>query len=110
MLKCYLTLITRQREQNIHHRQHSNLTTFKHFNKNHLKLQFKLALYNTLTKLAIIIFTGLLILFSLENITYNHISSRLEGKEKWIDEPSLWKGNQARCLISSKVLRNYKIF
>jgi signal transduction histidine kinase len=46
-----------------------------------MKLQIKLALYNTLTKLAIIVFTGLLILFSLENITYNHISSRLESKK-----------------------------
>jgi signal transduction histidine kinase len=46
-----------------------------------MKLQLKLALYNTLTKLAIIVFTGLLILFSLENITYNHISARLEEKK-----------------------------
>src|SRR6185437_1567698 len=46
-----------------------------------MKLQIKLALYNTLTKLAIIVFTGLLILFSLENITYKHISSRLEEKK-----------------------------
>ncbi|TWI94211.1 signal transduction histidine kinase [Mucilaginibacter frigoritolerans] len=46
-----------------------------------MKLQFKLALYNTLTKLAIIVFTGLLILFSLENITYNHISARLKDKK-----------------------------
>ena len=46
-----------------------------------MKLQIKLALYNTLTKLAIIVFTGLLILFSLENITYTHISARLEEKK-----------------------------
>jgi len=46
-----------------------------------MKLQFKLALYNTLTKLAIIVFTSLLILLTLENITYNHISSRLEDKK-----------------------------
>ncbi|WP_428330194.1 sensor histidine kinase [Mucilaginibacter sp.] len=46
-----------------------------------MKLQFKLALYNTLTKLAIIVFTGLLILFSLENITYNHIALRLKSKK-----------------------------
>jgi len=46
-----------------------------------MKLQFKLALYNTLTKLAIIVFTGLVILLTLENITYNHITSRLEEKK-----------------------------
>jgi len=46
-----------------------------------MKLQFKLALYNTLTKLAIIVLTSVLILFSLENITYNHISSRLKDKK-----------------------------
>ncbi len=46
-----------------------------------MKLQIKLALYNALTKLAIVVVTGLLILFSLENITYNHISSRLEEKK-----------------------------
>lgn len=46
-----------------------------------MKLQVKLALYNTLTKLAIIVFTGLLILFSLENITYNHITARLKDKK-----------------------------
>jgi len=46
-----------------------------------MKLQIKLALYNTLTKLAIIVFTGLLILFSLEKITYAHLSSRLKNKK-----------------------------
>ena len=46
-----------------------------------MKLQIKLALYNTLTKLAIIVFTGLLILFSLEKITYAHLSARLENKK-----------------------------
>lgn len=42
-----------------------------------MKLQFKLALYNALTKIAIIFFTGVLILFSLENISVRHISMRL---------------------------------
>jgi signal transduction histidine kinase len=46
-----------------------------------MKLQIKLALYNTLTKLAIIIVTGLVILLSLENITYSHITSRLHDKK-----------------------------
>jgi len=46
-----------------------------------MKLQIKLALYNALTKLAIILFTGLLILLSLENITYKHMKGRLEDKK-----------------------------
>lgn len=45
-----------------------------------MKLQFKLALYNALTKLAIILFTGALILVSLERISYHHIASRLREK------------------------------
>lgn len=46
-----------------------------------MKLQFKLALYNTLTKVAIIFFTGGVILISLEKISYHHISLRLETKK-----------------------------
>src|SRR6202000_3539456 len=46
-----------------------------------MKLQFKLALYNALTKLAIILFTGMLILFSLERISYHHIALRLLQKK-----------------------------
>lgn len=45
-----------------------------------MKLQVKLALYNTLTKLAIVLFTGAIILFSLEQISYNNISRRLRIK------------------------------
>lgn len=45
-----------------------------------MKLQVKLALYNTLTKLAIVLFTGAIILFSLEQISYNNISRRLRSK------------------------------
>lgn len=46
-----------------------------------MKLQIKLALYNALTKLAIILFTGMLILFSLERISYHHIALRLQQKK-----------------------------
>jgi len=46
-----------------------------------MKLQFKLALYNALTKLAIILFTGGLILISLERISNNHIGLRLREKK-----------------------------
>lgn len=47
-----------------------------------MKLQVKLALYNTLTKVAIILFTGLLILLSIERISYNHIELRLEEDKR----------------------------
>lgn len=47
-----------------------------------MKLQIKLALYNALTKLAIILFTGGLILISLEQLTYHHIASRLMEKKR----------------------------
>jgi len=47
-----------------------------------MKLQIKLALYNALTKLAIILFTGGLILISLEQLTYHHIATRLLEKKR----------------------------
>ena len=47
-----------------------------------MKLQIKLALYNALTKLAIILFTGGLILVSLEQLTYHHIEARLSLKKR----------------------------
>jgi signal transduction histidine kinase len=46
-----------------------------------MKLQFKLALYNALTKFAIILFTGALILISLERISNHHIGLRLRQKK-----------------------------
>ncbi|MCJ8210188.1 HAMP domain-containing histidine kinase [Mucilaginibacter sp. RS28] len=46
-----------------------------------MKLQFKLTVYNTVTKLAIILCTAVVILFSLEKISYHHISLRLEDKK-----------------------------
>lgn len=46
-----------------------------------MKLQLKLALYNALTKIAIILLTGLVTLFSLENISNRHVSMRLVEKK-----------------------------
>jgi len=46
-----------------------------------MKLQVKLAFYNALTKLAIILFTGALILFTLERISYNHTVNRLHAEK-----------------------------
>jgi len=75
-----------------------------------MKLQFKLALYNALTKLAIILFTGTLILFSLERISYNHIGVRLRGKKNELvshlssKEISLIL-NQQRSFIDYNILK-----
>jgi signal transduction histidine kinase len=46
-----------------------------------MKLQFKLALYNTLTKVAIITMLGILILVSINHISVNHIQQRLLQKK-----------------------------
>ncbi|HTM98518.1 MAG TPA: hypothetical protein VL088_07245 [Pedobacter sp.] len=45
-----------------------------------MKLQFKLALYNTLTKAAIIVLLGILIIVFIKNISVNHIHARLKEK------------------------------
>src|SRR5476651_868747 len=50
-----------------------------------MKLQIKLAVYNTLTKIAVILFTGLFTLFAIENVSVNHIEKRLvKSKDKLI--------------------------
>ncbi|MDN5285159.1 MAG: sensor histidine kinase [Mucilaginibacter sp.] len=73
-----------------------------------MKLQVKLALYNTLTKVAIILFTGLLILLSIEKISYNHIEVRLEDdKEETLK--SLSSGEINSFLNSQKVYTDYNI-
>jgi signal transduction histidine kinase len=73
-----------------------------------MKLQVKLALYNTLTKVAIILFTGLLILLSIEKISYNHIELRLENAQKEIlrSFPSKEINNY---LVNGKVYIDYNI-
>ena len=73
-----------------------------------MKLQIKLALYNTLTKLAIIVFTGLLILFSLEKITYSHISLRLKNKKN-IFIKNLSAKEISQILSQEQSFTNYNI-
>lgn len=73
-----------------------------------MKLQVKLALYNTLTKVAIILFTGLLILFSIEKISYNHIEVRLED-DKRETLRNLSSDEISRYLSSQKVYTDYNI-
>jgi signal transduction histidine kinase len=45
-----------------------------------MKLQFKLALYNALTKAAIIVLLGILIVVFIKSISVNHIQARLKEK------------------------------
>lgn len=73
-----------------------------------MKLQIKLALYNTLTKLAIITVTGLLILFSLERITYAHISLRLKNKKN-IFIKNLSTKEISQLLSEEQTFTNYNI-
>ena len=63
-----------------------------------MKLQIKLTLYNTLTKIAIILVTGVLIFASLENISYHHIAVRLKEK----------KNEFLRNLTSEEIRRTLK--
>jgi signal transduction histidine kinase len=73
-----------------------------------MKLQVKLALYNTLTKVAIILFTGLLILLSIEKISYNHIEVRLED-DKEATLRNLSTGEINNFLNSQKEYTDYNI-
>lgn len=60
-----------------------------------MKLQLKLALYNTLTKIAIILFTGLFMLLAIEKLSVNHIEQRLDKSK-----------NQIISNLSSKEVNN----
>ncbi|WP_419701224.1 sensor histidine kinase [Mucilaginibacter sp. NFX135] len=73
-----------------------------------MKLQVKLALYNTLTKVSIILFTGLLILLSIEKISYNHIEVRLEEKKE-ATLRSLSSKEINSFLAAQKVYTDYNI-
>lgn len=73
-----------------------------------MKLQFKLALYNTLTKIAIITFMGILILVSLDRITANHTHQRLiQKKNKLISNLSFVKIND--LLTQQKTFTDYNL-
>jgi len=63
-----------------------------------MKLQFKLALYNTLTKVAIITLLGFLILISINHISVKHMQQRLlQKKTKLIDHLT---GNEINDLLT----------
>jgi signal transduction histidine kinase len=75
-----------------------------------MKLQIKLALYNALTKLAIILLTGGLILVSLEQFIYHHIATRLTEKKheliKHLSEKEISAiQNQQQSFIDYNILK-----
>ncbi|WP_234994585.1 sensor histidine kinase [Pedobacter caeni] len=73
-----------------------------------MKLQLKLALYNTLTKVAIITFMGILILVSINRISVNHIQHRLhQKKNKLIANLSSVKIND--LLTQQKTFTDYNL-
>lgn len=72
-----------------------------------MKLQFKLALYNTLTKIAIITVLGILILVSINHISINHIQRRLlQKKVRLISNLSNVEIND---LLSQKTFTDYNL-
>lgn len=73
-----------------------------------MKLQIKLALYNALTKIAIIMLTGLVILLSLEKISNSHVSRRLiEKKNQFLKHLS--PGEIDQLLYQQPSFTNYNI-
>ncbi|RZL19600.1 MAG: sensor histidine kinase, partial [Pedobacter sp.] len=51
-----------------------------------MKLQVKFSLYNAITKIAIIVVLGAIILFSLDRLAYNQLDNRLLKKKGKIIE------------------------
>ncbi|AOM76449.1 sensor histidine kinase [Pedobacter steynii] len=73
-----------------------------------MKLQLKLALYNTLTKVAIITVMGILILVSINRISVNHMHQRLvQKKNKLITNLSSVKIND--LLTQQKTFTDYNL-
>lgn len=72
-----------------------------------MKLQFKLALYNTLTKVAIITMLGILILVSINRISVNHIQQRLIQKKKRL--VTNLSGVEVNDLLTQKTYTDYNL-
>lgn len=73
-----------------------------------MKLQFKLALYNTLTKIAIITFLGILILVSINHISVKHLQQRLvQKKTKFVSNLSTAEIND--LLTQQKTFTDYNL-
>lgn len=73
-----------------------------------MKLQVKLTLYNTLTKIAIILFTGLFTMVAIEKISYEHIEDRLEQSKTRLFL-KLSNTEIHSFLISQKIYTDYNI-
>ncbi|WP_276090260.1 HAMP domain-containing sensor histidine kinase [Pedobacter sp. JY14-1] len=72
-----------------------------------MKLQFKLALYNTLTKMAVIAILGVLVLVSINRISVNHIRQRLlQKKTRLITNLS---GVELENLLTNKTFTDYNL-
>ena len=73
-----------------------------------MKLQFKLALYNTLTKIAIFTFLGILILVSINHISVKHLQKRLiQKKAKFVSNLSTGEIND--LLTQQKTFTDYNL-
>jgi signal transduction histidine kinase len=73
-----------------------------------MKLQLKLALYNTLTKIAVILFTGTITLLAIEKISVNHIEVRLEKSKDQLFK-NLSSNEINSFLVKDKIYSDYNI-
>lgn len=73
-----------------------------------MRLQAKFALYSAITKLAIILVLGAIILFSLEKIAYNHLDNRLKRKKSEVIA-SLNDKEIDSLLITQQTFTDYNI-
>lgn len=73
-----------------------------------MKLQVKLTLYNTLTKIAIILFTGLFTMVAIEKVSYKHIEDRLEESKAQLFL-NLSSKEINSFLINQKIYTDYNI-
>jgi len=73
-----------------------------------MKLELKLALYNTLTKIAVVLCTGVITLLAIEKLSYKHIELRLEnGKNELIKNLSSTEINS--FLANQKTYTDYNL-
>jgi len=73
-----------------------------------MKLQVKLALYNTLTKLAVVLFTAVITLLAIERISVNHIEERLEKSQQQLIK-NLSSTEINTFLVNQRIYTDYNI-
>lgn len=74
----------------------------------YMKLQVKLALYNTLTKLAVVLFTAVITLLAIERISVNHIEERLEKSQQQLIK-NLSSTEINTFLVNQRIYTDYNI-